>query len=571
MFSCLVSMFVATVIGQSPDQAAWLKSVPAEVAVIARVKALETARDDLMKMLEAMSGNAAALARPQIEQGLAMMEAQTGKPSLQHPFFLLMNLPKDGPIPGWAVIVEAEDYPGVIKAITKKDDLKLDGKGGVDSFDGPDGQTMFSTKGKGFVAFGADEALVKSIAKPAASLDEKLATDVKQALLGGDLGVYVNVAAVQAQYSEQIEQGKQLFMGVLDQQGAAQMDEKTLATVKSLYGGIFDSIRAGDALAFNLNFAAEGLTLGGLVTVKGDSAAAKGLAAAKTGSAEGLGRLPASAMAFTYTNASPEGLKAMLKLVSPDGKPDPDAEKAMTLQIEAGALEGYSAIGDGAGGFSGMAALGFSTPKDPAKAVEATLFATKNAKSSGQAAFKSVDVTPKAETYKGFALNRMTITLDLEKMTPANAPGGPESMKKLMGGDTITSWIGTDGKTVINVGGKTFDEAKARIDAFLSGEGSIGKTPAFTALRGNLPKQVSTLVLVNAQGLVRMAAQTAAAMMGRDFVVPSDMPKEPALFGGSITNSPKGFQFQFIVPSNVGPVIEKGVVPMLEGIDGGAR
>jgi len=232
-----------------------------------------------------------------------------------------------------------------------------------------------------------------------------------------------------------------------------------------------------------------------------------------------------------------------------------------------GGTAGTSAMAAGSGGMTGMAALAYSTPKDPAKAVEATTMMNQAMK-GGNAMFKDVALTPNAATYKGFALNQMKVTYDLDKMAPPNAPGGADAIKKMMGGDTQNVWYGTDGKTVLTVSGKTLDDAKARIDAFASGENSLGKTPPYGDIRNMLPKDVSILFLVNAQGLVKFASQTAGAMSGKPAPIPADMPKETALFGGSVTASSKGYHLKFVVPSNVGPVIEKGLVPMLQGLGG---
>ena len=51
------------------------------------------------------------------------------------------------------------------------------------------------------MTFGPDESLIKSMVKPSATLDSKLSADQKTKLLGGDLGMYLNVAAVQTKYS----------------------------------------------------------------------------------------------------------------------------------------------------------------------------------------------------------------------------------------------------------------------------------------------------------------------------------------------------------------------------------
>jgi hypothetical protein len=205
MLSCLASLWMAAALGQAPDQSAWLKSVPADTAVVVRVKALTTVRADLVKMLEAMSGNAAAQAQPHIDQALELMKAQSGTHSVEHPFFMLMSLPKDGPMPGWAVMVESDNYEAVVKSISKKEDFKSSPKDGLDSFDGPDGQPWYSAKGTGFVSFGPDQALVKGTIKTSTALDGKITAETKKEFLGGDLGLYVNIAAIQAQYGDQIK------------------------------------------------------------------------------------------------------------------------------------------------------------------------------------------------------------------------------------------------------------------------------------------------------------------------------------------------------------------------------
>lgn len=45
----------------------------------------------------------------------------------------------------------------------------------------------------------------------------------------------------------------------------------------------------------------------------------------------------------------------------------------------------------------------------------------------------------------------------------------------------------------------------------------------------------------------------------------ANLPKAVALMGFALVSSPKGYDFRFIVPSDVGPVMEKGLVPLGEG------
>jgi hypothetical protein len=59
-----------------------------------------------------------------------------------------------------------------------------------------------------------------------------------------------------------------------------------------------------------------------------------------------------------------------------------------------------------------------------------------------------------------------------------------------------------------------------------------------------------------------------SSMTGAELQVPADMPKEPAMLGGSLSATPAGYRFDFVLPSTVGPVVEKGMVPMIQGLQG---
>ena len=53
---------------------------------------------------------------------------------------------------------------------------------------------------------------------------------------------------------------------------------------------------------------------------------------------------------------------------------------------------------------------------------------------------------------------------------------------------------------------------------------------------------------------------------------PGRLPAEPALFGVSLTpRRPAGYDFDLVVPGRVGPVVEKGMVPLFGGMRGQAE
>src|SRR5438552_1491745 len=120
MFAYTLTLWVATAVGQAaPAEAAWLKAVPAEAEVVVRVRGLEAGRDDLVKMLEAMSPALADQAKPALEQGLSQFTERHGKKAATTPWLALLRLPKPdavgpGQPPPFAVIVDSNNYDAIL-------------------------------------------------------------------------------------------------------------------------------------------------------------------------------------------------------------------------------------------------------------------------------------------------------------------------------------------------------------------------------------------------------------------------------------------------------------------------
>ena len=348
-------------------------------------------------------------------------------------------------------------------------------------------------------------------------------------------------------------------MAALDQAGqqggpaASMMD-----MVKSMYSGLFDSIKEADAFALSLDFAAEGATIDGDLTVKADSNVAKAIAGAKSGDAAALAKLPGDAGYFVYMNLDAKTFESFQKLgigmMSPGGKPTPELEAALAKQREQGRVEGVTAMSIG----KGVKAFNLYNVSDP-RAMLATSEATMNALKSADTPvniYKDVTITRDAETYGGFKFCRVEMTIDPEKVEKlaAGNPAQAQQMKSMFGGDKMTSWLGVNDKQMLQITAPTWDEAKAQLDAYAKGQGTLGASPGLAAARAKMPKDVNVLMLLSAQGILRQVAA--------QFGAPNapDMPKEPALIGASLTTTPgTGFEFRLVVPSSVGPVFEKGM------------
>jgi hypothetical protein len=214
-----------------------------------------------------------------------------------------------------------------------------------------------------------------------------------------------------------------------------------------------------------------------------------------------------------------------------------------------------------------------SDPKKYLAASEAVLRAMKG--TEGQSSFfKDVKVEPDVQTYQGLTFTRIVATLDLGKLAQlgGNNPAQGEAMKSLFGGGTATYWYGTDGKKrLLQVMAPSWEAVKAQIDGYLKGEPGIGASRGFKAIRSELPEQTSLLVLFEAQSFVKMiVSQLAATLKNPDLKVPDDLSKEPVFLGGSITpRPPLGYEFHLVIPSTVGTVIDKGLMPLIQKLQPG--
>ena len=150
--SCLSVWLLTAVLGQAPATEGWLDAVPAEADVVIRVRGVESARDDLLAMIKAMSPTLAEQAGPALEQGVAQFRGHAGEEGARSPFLGLIRAVKpDNPgAPPFAIVVKSSSYEGVLKGAAggKAPELKHE-EGGYDSFDGMNGQTWYAVKGPG--------------------------------------------------------------------------------------------------------------------------------------------------------------------------------------------------------------------------------------------------------------------------------------------------------------------------------------------------------------------------------------------------------------------------------------
>lgn len=580
MLAQLSQWFLIAAIGQAAPEAALAKAAPADVDVAVRIRGMEATRDDLMAMLKAMNPDWANMAEGALGGPLEQVRTHHGAMAVKTPFVVLVRIGEpggEGGPPPLAVLLPADDYKGTLKELMGGNDVELKHQDGdYDAFDGPGGHgTWYAAKGPGLIAFGTSKTLIADIAKrPAKTLDSVLTGPASRSFSEGDVGVYINAASLTQRYSEQIDQGRQVFMGLLDQAGQQAGNASTMQMAKDIYGALFDSLKYADALTFHLDFAQKGLQLGGFLKVKPDSDIAKSITEVDSGGIAGLGKMPQGSMTYVYMNVGArafERLEGMgLKMVASAGKPSPELEKAVAELHGHGRVETLAS----ARMEKGMLSVKEIKTEDPKGFLDKRLAIVRAMRGDGQSGFfKEVKIEPNAQTHAGLTFVHSSCTINLDKLAElsGNNPAQVEALKGMFGDGPVNTWYGTDGKRVLEVVAPKWEEARSLVDAYLKGEGGVGQTPGFKAVLSELPGRASLILLYSAQGLTRMMAnQFAAITRNPNLKVPADMPGEAAYLGASLTpHSKAGYEFHLVVPSAVGPVISKGLIPLFQGLAGG--
>jgi hypothetical protein len=580
MLTPLSQWILIATLSQAPAEAAFSRAAPADVDVAVRVRGLEATRDELLAMIKAMNPEWGNMAEAHLGAPVGEIRARHGARAVKSPFLALLRFDEpggDGGPPPFAILVPSDDYKGTLKEFSSGNDVELKHQeGNYDAFDGPGGHgTWYAAQVPGVVAFGTSKGLIADIAKrPAKTLDSVLTGSAAKSFTGGDIGAYVNAASLTKRYADQIEQGRQIFMGAIDQATQQAGNAGAMQFAKDFYSGLFDSLKYADGLTLNLDFAEKGLHLAGFLKVKPDSDALKSISEVRTGEIAALGNLPPGATVYVYMNVAAktfDRLQGMnLKMLGGAGKPSPDLEKAMAELHGLGRIESLGT----ASMDKGMVAINDIKTEDPKRFIEKSL-AILRAMSGGEGQsglFKDVKVEPAAQTLRGLTFTQASATVNMDKLAEisGNNPAQLESMKAIFGDGRMNYWYGTDGKRLLQVVAPKWEDAKTLIDDYLKGAGDVGQATGFKAVLSELPGRASFLMLFSTQGLVRILAnQFATLSKNPNLKAPDDMPKEPAYLGVSLTPHPsEGYELHLVIPSPVGAVVAKGMVPLFQAIGG---
>jgi hypothetical protein len=557
-----------------------LAVVPASAPVVIQLRGIDRVRDRLKATLQAAAPDIGAMAAGQVDTmfGQSIEGRKLSSLAPQGPVFVaLLELPKQdgGGEPAMAVFACVTKYADFRDTFLKDDERKaLKSAGsGIDQTE-INGTEVFLVDKKDWVAVTPKKDVAESLVKGGGGLGEKLAPELAATFLGNDVGVYVNLATVNSVYGDQIRDGREMFMGMMDQ--VPGMDKNQAEMVKKIYGGMFQAVMDGEAMVIGMDFRPDGIALNVQGTVGADTDSNKMLKGQSTVALDSIGKLPAGQMMYVGYEMSPEAARTLMGMMQGMAGAEGDAKKALDAALERlAAAGGRAAFNSNSYPVSGITFQDFD---QPAKALAATIDMLKAfGEGSGYmgAMLKGKpEIVTDAQTFKDIKFTSVALSWDLDKMTEM-IPGAGEEMKayyqKLMG-DGIKIWIGADDKRLIQVVAKDWPAAKEKLERFTAGEKTVGVLPAFQASRKQLPDRASMLAFVDAGPMANLMVESALIYLRGAPGLPFNLPEkfnpvktDPAFIGTALSLQPRRGGMDVFIPVTAVQEMRKVIMQLIAG------
>jgi hypothetical protein len=522
----------------APGAASALAQVPADAQVVVYLHGLERTQDRLGEMvknaLPDLGPKAVEQFRQQLEAGF-MGRKPKGLPKDGAIFVVLPEIPNPAQQPPkMAVVLAVTRYTDFRDSVLNDDErkaLKTD-PAGYDQATVNDQEVYFIDHKNGYAVVTPSKDVATQLAhKPEKGLDTRLKQDAAQKLLDSDLGVYVDMEAVNKQHGDAIKQGKETFLQALEQNTP---DKATVAMMQRVLGAVFQAVEDSRTALATVEFRPAGLALHMQAAVGEDTKTGALLKESRPSALRELGSLPAGWMIYTGMEIRPTLFKKFGTMMFGIAT-DPDSAEAKELQAAADELAAARPTALVGVGDVPMRGLQVWTFADPRKAAAAQLKAYKAIKSGtfGSMALKEPpQVKADAEKYEGFELHSALIRWDIEKTVEKQTAGKPipeqakqaliDYQKKLLG-EEMNIWFGTDGKTYVQVMAKDWSAARKILDAYREGKSKVGDEKAFTAARGHLPQDVTVVGLIDVPRYAEVIVEAVKPML-RGMGVPFNLP-----------------------------------------------
>jgi len=499
-----------------PDEA--LALIPPKAIATVQINGLGRVQDRLDKLLKAAAPDRADQASKAVRDAIADALAGRDTRALRPDGRVLIaiadveKLPDDATLTFLFPVKSGDDFRAQFLTEEERKSLKKDGD--LESVQWEDRKEPFYLANlTGYVVVSSDKAAATAYAKgEIGGVARQLSAETARTFLDADVGLFVNVREVNAKYGDQLKTVKSLADLFLKGDSVQGVSKAQLEQIKGIIEAAFTVVEHGTAAVLAAEFRPDGLALRGLAQFADNSATAEALKKYKPAELPELGVLPVGQMAYSASVLQAGRASALMDSFVVDDA-DPAAKETIDgLKKELAAYDRGLTLATGK--MTG-ATLETIESKDAAKIVTARLgmlkALTRDGSFGGVPLKAKPDVTEKAETVGGFALHRARFSYDFDKAV-ADLPedqreAARASARRTLGGDESAVWLGTDGKTVLQLAAREWADAKALAEAYLSKAAPLAKDEAYQFTRKHLPAEATMLVILD-------TAQTAYSLYG---------------------------------------------------------
>jgi hypothetical protein len=508
---------------------------PAKAPVVLQINGVGTVRDRLTAMLKAALPDDTAELNKQVDEGLKQLLAERK----------LTAIPKDGRVfvvindieklfentPAVSLLLPVTGYKEFRESFLTADERKTfeAGKNGVDeakvNLFGAE-HAVYMIDLKEYVAITPDKATAETYSiKYTKAGTAALPPELARSFVAADVSLYVNLDVINDLYGDQIRQ----FKGLIDfgiQQGLMGgmipgINKKQIEAAKVLLQGAFQAIEDCRGLVIAAEFRPEGLNLRLQATFAEDTASFKLLKSETPSPLTDLGKLPAGLNQYTgskYGKKIAETLRGLNPEFAPadeDEKGNAAVEKAMKELLAAGPQGEVSCAG------TPNVAITIGTYAEPKKAAAAVVGCYEAMSPGGRIQNVVLKDAPKvtqgAKKHKDFTFAEVRLSFDFEATVKDLPEGVKENMLaqiKRTVSEKMTAWVGTDGKTVVQVIAKDWDAASGALDQYFDGKKPVGDIAGFKLTRKNLPPDAGLLMMFETGQTITIILDSLRALEG---------------------------------------------------------
>ena len=432
----------------------------------------------------------------------------------------------------------------------------------------------------GYVAASTDKETARQLAKgEIGGIGRQLSRETAAAFLDADLSLYVNVREVNARYGTQLKTYKSLADLFLRGDAVQGVNKAQMEQLKAVLDATFKVVEDGTAAVVAVQFRPDGLAVKGVAQFGEKSGTNGTLKGHKLASLQQLGTLPVGQVSYFASVLAQGATQSTNPLAGEFTVSDNDegARKAITgLLREMGAYDrGVTLTAGKVFSPEGMEVI---ESKDAARIVAGRVRVVQALTKDGSFAHVPLKEKPavqeNAEKLGGFAFHAIKLKFDFEKAVADLDDGVKEaarnSLKKVLGGDELGLWLGTDGKLVLQIVARDWSAAKALAQAYLDGQ-SLEKSDAYQLTRKQLPADATMLIVLDAAqtvySLFGMARDSTGAIPGLPLTLPEDGKQptgKPAYVGMALVLKPEHGFFEVFVPAAAVGRIQKVLEPLLD-------